>query len=292
MKRALCFLFSLVSTLPLFGEGESDLVLCGMNRVFILDGASGKQTWEWTAESSPVVPIENRKDFATTDECKVYQDLILITSSSGGVALVERKTKKSRFFTTVRNAHSACLLPGQLIAVAASFGGDEVRIFNQTKSGAKVIPKMIVPLYGAHGVEWDGKRKCLWALGTKELLKISIARDKATVQNRFELPASGGHDLSWWDQDQFVLSVDEHCFLFAIEKQTFAPFAPLKDEMKVKSIDRNRKTGQVVWHKGTKTTWWSDTVRFLSPYKTLTLREEKIYKVRWDESRAIPKALQ
>ena len=194
------FLFSLVSTLPIFGEGESDLVLCGMNRVFILDGASGKQTWEWTAESSPVVPIENRKAFATTDECKVYQDLILITSSSGGVALVERKTKKSRFFTTVRNAHSACLLPGQLIAVAASFGGDEVRIFNQTKSGAKVIPKMIVPLYGAHGVEWDGKRKCLWALGTKELLKISIARDKATVQNRFELPASGGHDLSWWDQ--------------------------------------------------------------------------------------------
>lgn len=84
MKRALCFLFSLVSTLPIFGEGESDLVLCGMNRVFILDGASGKQTWEWTAESSPVVPIENRKAFATTDECKVYQDLILITIQRWG----------------------------------------------------------------------------------------------------------------------------------------------------------------------------------------------------------------
>ena len=290
MKPALTFLLSLILFLPLPGAESSGLVVCGMERVFILDRTSRKVVWEWTAADSPGIPAENRRAFATTDECKVYQDLILITSSSGGVALIERDSKKCRFHATAKNAHSACLLPGDLVAVAASFGGDEVRFFNQAKSGAGVLPSMTVPLSGAHGVEWDDAGECLWALGTKELIKISIAGAKMVVRERFKLPTSGGHDLSWWDRKHLVLSVDHHCYLFSIDDRTFAGFAPLQNEVKVKSIDRSRKTGQVVWHKGTPTTWWSDTIRFHSPEETFTLKDEKIYKVRWDEPRPPPGA--
>jgi hypothetical protein len=63
-----------------------------------------------------------------------------------------RKNKKIHFFTKVRNAHSACLLPGGKVAVASSFGGDEVKIFGREKSGENIEPLMKVPLYGAHGV--------------------------------------------------------------------------------------------------------------------------------------------
>lgn len=287
--RSIVLLFAcLMFFKPLADAGESPWIVCGMERVFVFDHEKGEGTWQWTAADSPKIPKEKHGAFATTDDCKPYGGMILITSSSDGVALVSRSDKRCHFFTTARNAHSACLLPKNQVAVAASFGGDEVRIFDRAKSGADLKPTMTVPLYGAHGVEWDVKRKCLWALGTKELLKISIGQSSAKVDKRLPLPESGGHDLSWWDDDQLVLSVDEHCYLFAIEKGTFAPFEPLKDEVKVKSIDRSRKTGRVVWHRGAKNTWWSDTIRRLSPDDSKVLSGEKIYKVRWDEPRPIP----
>ena len=269
---------------------QERLLICGMERVFVIPEKGNLKAagWAWRAEDSKEIPEEMRGSFATTDDCKPYEEMILITSSSGGVALVNRKSKKCQFFTKVRNAHSACLLPGGKVAVASSFGGDEVRIFDRQKSGEDVEPLMKLPLYGAHGVEWDLKQKCLWALGTKKLLKIRFEKGKAEVIEEFKLPTSGGHDLSWWDEDQLVMSVDEHCYLFSISKKKFSPFAPLKDEKKVKSIDRNSKTNRVIWHKGTETTWWSDTLRFLGPEGKVTLTNGKIYKARWDHTRKVP----
>lgn len=41
--------------------------------------------WEWRSEDSKEIPKGMRGSFATTDECKPYEGMILITSSSGGV---------------------------------------------------------------------------------------------------------------------------------------------------------------------------------------------------------------
>lgn len=57
----------------------------------------------------------------------------------------------------------------------------------------------------------------------------------------------------------------------------------------MKSIDVNRVTKQIVWHKGTKETWWSDAIRFLGPEGRLTLAGERIYKVRWDQALEVPR---
>lgn len=279
------FLFGLTAE----GDEVSDLIVCGMKKVFVIPGEQGGENlWEWTADSSPGIPESMRSAFATTDECKPYWGCLLITSSSGGVALIERNTKKCLFFTKVRNAHSACLLPGDLVAVASSFGGDQVEIFDLGKPGAEVEPEMNLPLYGAHGVEWDWRRECLWALGTKVLLKIELKNGNAEVIEEFELPTSGGHDLTWWSASELALSVDRHCYLFSVKEKNFRPLQPLLNELKVKSIHRNRKTGKLVWHRGTKETWWSDTIRFDQLGRDRILEGQKIYKVRWDEPRARP----
>ena len=273
-----------------FAEEQMRLIVCGMEKVFVIpstDGA-GERSWEWQVTDSKEIPATMRTSFATTDDCKPYAGLILITSSSGGVALVERASKKCLFHTTVKNAHSACLLPGERVAVASSFGGDEVRIFNRKESGVGIKPTAKIPLYGAHGVEWDEQRKVLWALGTGKLLKIQFGEDGAKITEEFKLPTSGGHDLSWWQKDTFAISVDDHCYLFDLKEEKFRPLASLADEKKVKSIDRLASSGKVVWHKGTETSWWSHAIRFLPEGKTKVMEGEKIYKVRWDLPRALP----
>jgi hypothetical protein len=120
------------------------------------------------------------------------------------------------------------------------------------------------------------------------LLKIEINDAKAVVVEEFKLPTPGGHDLTWWSASELVLSVDRHCYLFSVTENKFNRFLPLADEVKVKSIHRSRKTGKLVWHRGAKETWWSDTIRFAQPKENRALEGERIYKVRWDEPRVRP----
>jgi len=289
MKRFLLASFLMISVQA---EEATDLIVCGANEVFILSkvAESGeiKKSWSWQADSSPEIPEELRKTFASTDECKPYQDTILITSSSGGVAWVRREDHAALFHTSVRNAHSACLLPGKQVAVASSFGGDEVLIFSTHKSGANLKPAMKLPLKGAHGVVWDKTRKCLWALGTDSLLCLQQEKGNLVVLKTHPLPERGGHDLSWAGANQFFISVDENCFIFDCMNGKFEVFKKLAGQEKVKSIDKDSVTGRIVWHQGTKQTWWSHQIRFLDPDGEIELPEERIYKVRWDRPKPTP----
>lgn len=277
---------------PAWAEKAADLIVCGADEVFILskveESGAFKKSWSWKAESSPEIPDELKRTFASTDECKPYQDAILITSSSGGVAWVRRKDHTALFHASVRNAHSACLLPGKQVAVASSFGGDEVLIFNTRKSGAKLEPAMTLPLKGAHGVVWDKTRKCLWALGTDNLLSLQRKDGKLVVLKTHPLPERGGHDLSWAGADQFFISVDENCFTFDCTNGKFEVFEKLADQEKVKSVDKDPVTGRIVWHQGTKENWWSRKIRFMEPDGETELPGERIYKVRWDRPKPIP----
>ena len=128
--------------LPVLGE-EAGLIVCGAEEVYLIphrEGVTKKDaTWSWRAVDSPQIPAGVKGRFATADECKSCGDKILITSSSGGVVLVNRKDKACLFYTTSKNAHSGCLLPGNLVAVASSFGGDELRVFDLAKSGAEPV---------------------------------------------------------------------------------------------------------------------------------------------------------
>ena len=104
------------------------LICCGADEVFIIDPAQPHvKKWSWRAADSPAIPESFRNKFRSTDDCKPYApNQMLITSSSDGVALIDRRTRKCLFLAQSRNAHSACLLPGNQVVVAASNGGDGV----------------------------------------------------------------------------------------------------------------------------------------------------------------------
>ncbi|MFN3189217.1 MAG: DUF6528 family protein [Aureliella sp.] len=271
------------------------IICCGAERVFILElseslreASEPKPVWTWTAEDSEAIPKSARSTFASTDECKPYVDSILITSSSGGVALIRREDKVCEFFTTAKNAHSACLLPNSMVAVASSFGGDELLLYKlMPPAGKAAEPIAKIPLHGAHGVVWDVRRKCLWALGSDELLclEMKVENDKAQleVQTRLALPKPGGHELSQTsDPDWMIVSTDNHVYAFNIELVRFMPFKELANAAKVKSVSTHPMTGEVVYHQGAKTTWWSDRIRFLGERESIQLPGERLYKIRWD----------
>ncbi len=273
---------------------QDQLICCGGDEVFILriqvdSTISAKPVWKWKAADSPEIPQAARKTFASTDDCKPIGEFILITSSSGGVAIVGRSDKRCHFYTQAKNAHSACLLPDYRVAVASSFGGDELRIYNleKPKDGAAAKPVTRIPLRGAHGTVWDKKRNRLWALGTDELLLVDVRGAKAdttlAVEQRIKLPTPGGHELSQSrDEPVLFVTTNQHAYRFSKEKHTFTPDPTLADQPKVKSISQHPKTGELVYHQGTAKTWWSDTIRFVGKRQAVRLPNRRLYKIRWD----------
>ncbi|MBL8793132.1 MAG: hypothetical protein JNM56_04445 [Planctomycetia bacterium] len=286
---------SLAFSGSLLPAGER-LIVCGGPEVFIIPADADKLTemdrlWRWRAADSPEIPAEMHAQFRTTDECKPAGDSILITSSSGGVALIRRKDRKCLFYTSARNAHSACLVPGERVAVASSHGGDELLLFDLGRSGAKAAPLTRMKLDGAHGVLWDAGRKRLWALGTTELLLIELRSKEQSVEfaveKKWELPTSGGHDL-YPAADPGILFVTTipRVYRFDTREGAFAPQPTVAEERHIKSIDQHPRTRQIAYHQGTDDkAWWSDTIRFLEPGRTLRVPEERLYKVRWDVER-------
>jgi len=287
----------LVLAFSLFCSGtalaEDRLICCGAEEVFILrigeeTTVSSKPIWSWKAEDSPEIPKADRKTFRSTDECKPIGDFVLITSSSGGVALVRRGDKSCQFYTQAKNAHSACLLPEYRLAVASSFGGDELLVYKLAKpNGGPSKPIAEIPLRGAHGAVWDKKLKRLWALGSDELLLVDIGdaknEAKLAVDQRIKLPTPGGHDLSQ-SRNESVLFVttSKHVYRFNKKDRSFTSDPTLADQPKVKSVSEHPQTGEIVYHQGTPKNWWSDMIRFVGERKAVQLPGRRLYKVRWD----------
>ena len=100
MKNFFCWSLGILAGLvsPAQSDDQERLIICGRERVFVIPAKGNLKAvhWEWRSEDSKEIPKGMRGSFATTDECKPYEGMILITSSSGGVALVER-IRKSTF---------------------------------------------------------------------------------------------------------------------------------------------------------------------------------------------------
>jgi len=275
------------------------LLCCGGPEVFLIAAdiekpAEKDRSWRWRAADSPEIPREMHTQFRTTDECKPCGDFVLITASSGGVALVRRKDKSCAFFTSAKNAHSACLLPGERLAVAASYGGDEMRIYALDRSGADVAPLARLELKGAHGALWDNGRQRLWALGEKELLLLELrGKGKDTelkAEKRWDLPTAGGHDLAFARDGRYLLiTTNTKVYRFDGKEGRFDPLRPLADQGRLKSVDEHPTTGAIVYHQGQEKEWWSDTIRFADDEKTIRIQGERFYKARWDVDRGMPK---
>jgi hypothetical protein len=291
----------LTSSLVLLGStvpaSASKLLMCGGPQVVEADVSysSGqailKETWHWRPEQSKGLPVPMMRKFITTDDCKSVSrgTEVLITSSGDAVALVSYRTGETLFYATVKNAHSAELLPGGFVAVAASDnaagGGDHIALFDRGRSD-KVIQS--VPLTAAHGVVWDAKRNILWALGETQLLRLKLKNDSSAprleIDKRIDLPGPIGHDLQiskncdvlWVTTTKAVFSVDP-------DKLSFVPFAPFHNLSGIKSLSIDEGTGQIAYTQADPGVWWTYTLRFKTPDEQIDLGS-MIYKVRWSSS--------
>lgn len=267
----------------------NEVILCGDDKVVIFDRkGSGEgeftKSWEWTPQESSGLPEEFVKYFQTNDECKpVGKDRILITSSGGGVALVDRETKNTMFYAYAPNAHSAAYLPGDRIAVALSTAekGNALQLFDIDGSNEILYSDS---LYSGHGAVWVAERESLFALGYDQLREYKL-KNWETVQpslekvNEWEIPDESGHDLFLTADQRLLLSTTNSVWQFDISSAQFSEFEPLKDVKHVKSVNWFPDTGELVYTKG-EISWWTHHVYFEKPFDTVVVEDINLYKVR------------
>src|SRR4051812_8187019 len=277
-----------------------ELITCGRDKVLILDlnsrDAAGtpKTIWSWRAADRAELPSDVRALFRSTDDCKPVDGgrRILITSSSGGVALVERASGAVVFYGRAVNAHSADLLPNGRIAVAASHAakgdkGDALILFDVKQSDHELW-RTELPV--AHGAVWDEARQILWALASQELrgyrlVDWTTATPRLALFTSVPLPEKGGHDLQAVPHTSSLsISTEHHCWIFDRGKGALLPHPALGARAGIKCISVHPVTGQIAFTEAELPNWWTTTIRFLEPAETCSVPGEQFYKVRWNAS--------
>ena len=251
--------------------------------------ASLTEVWTWTPEKSKGMPKRLVKSFSTIDECKPASGgaELLVTSSHDGVAIVSRQSGDTLFSASVKNAHSAILLPHNLIAVASSDAtdgtGDRLVFFDRRFSNVRLAE---LPFHAAHGLVWDDSRQVLWADGFDQLLNVRVTRDDTgpvhvSLLKVYSLPESTGHDFRMSsDCSTLYVSTTHHAYQFLIAKETFTPYEPLANLTDVKSFSMDPRSGRLVYTVADPGGYWTSTLHFALPAGTAPL-STPIYKSRW-----------
>ena len=295
------------------GKDLQEALLTNGRQVFALrmnqDWSAAWPMWVWTAgqweELSPV----HRAWFMAMDDVKsvLGGTHLLVTSSRGGVALINKADGSCAFYAESTNAHSAELVRDRWIVVCSSQRGDQLQVFNRFDENRPATLLTAIPLQAAHGAVYDWRTEILWALGENELLKTKIVEGpgdqpvKIEVLQRFPLPAPSGHDLYPYfhykhsssrtpdtARGLFVTS-GEGVYVFDLAAETFGPFAPLAKESDVKCIGDNLRTGQILYTKADTDTLFTTNIRFLEPSEVRALPgkigtyKTQIYKARWSQ---------
>lgn len=292
IHRTITILIFLALCMGIRCAASSELIVCGGNEVYIIDSSSTdsppKKVWTWKAADHPEIPEDARKRFGSTADCKPVRGglQILIVSSGGGIALVDRASGKPEFWAVVRYAHSADILPNGRIVVAASTPDSKLVVLDARASGKVVCTTY---LFSAHGVMWDRKRHTLWALGDQEVRSYRLrawysSAPRLELSGTYALPVGGGHDL-YPVPDTPLLSVSawSHCYLFDRDTHEIRPHDLLPKAYSIKSLDLNPDTGQLAYVQAKSPNWWSDEIHLLSPSAVIRLPGERIYKARWND---------
>jgi len=273
---------------------KPELILCGAEEVFILavgmeTATASQKVWSWRAADCPDIPAALERAFRSTDDCKPVEGgtKILVSSSSGAVALVERRTGRALFHAAVPNAHSIELLPQGRIAAAASVSeapaGNRVTVFDIARSQPLASDRLV----SAHGLVWDNRRALLWALGNDELRAYRLIekpdnRLELELHRQIKLPESNGHDLVPVAGDRLLfISTGSRCWLFDRQTQEIVPHPQLGDAARIKSFSMHPATGRMAYVQAEGTNWWAERVHFLQPEGLLHLPGQRLYKARW-----------
>lgn len=265
-------------------------LLCGDTKVLLVDYMGSKDSipeiiWSWDSRDAMDIPEPDRKKFRTMDDCKAVNkgERILVSSSSGAVAVLERKSKKVLFYTGVPNAHSIELLPNGFLAAAASTAkdGNKVLLFKMNKPNETLFSDS---LYSAHGLVWDNKRKSLFALGYDVLRAYKLEtkdHPRLLLTSEWKLPHHGGHDLQMApDNHKLFITIERSgAWEFNLSSQAFGKIKNFPDSEIIKSIGQN-SSGQYIFTVPEES-WWTFHVKFSNPGRSFSFPGLRVYKARW-----------
>jgi len=267
-----------------------ELIICGDDQVIVVDYETSDTNnlnilWRWDASETNDLPKIFQEYMRSTDDCKPVDDnkKILISSSSGGVVLVDRETKQTLFYTHAPNAHSAEWLPNDRIVVALSTasGGNSIELYDVDKPGFVLFKDS---LFSGHGVVWMPESEQLFALGYSELREYSLENWNTEIpelhlENSWELPDPGGHDLISISESRLLLTSHVGVWHFDIPNEEFSPFSPLESVQNVKSVNYDEISQKLIYTKG-EISWWTHHIYCQNPDKIIAVPDIRVYKVR------------
>lgn len=263
-------------------------LVCGDSKILIVDYSKSRDSipeivWSWDAHLAKDLPEDFRtKKFNSTDDCKAINNgkQILISSSSGAIAILNVHDKKVVFYADVPNAHSIALLPGNKLVAAASThaNGNKIMLFDISKPNK---PLFTDSLYSAHGLVWNAKRKSLFALGYDVLREYKITDGKSLgLTAHWKIPGIGGHELGLTSDDDNLFVTEHHgAWIFSMDAHQFTKIKDFPDSENIKSLGRDG-SGQYIFTIPEKS-WWTYHVRFLAPARSFAFPDLKVYKARW-----------
>lgn len=289
MQSTFCFIFSvfLFCSHPAFGQQKSFLV-CGDSKVLLVDYLASKDSlpkiiWEWNAATLPEIPVGfDAQKFKTMDDCKPLPNgRFLVSASSGGIALINN-IRKIEFFADVPNAHSIEMLPGGLIAAAASTAknGNAILLFDPEKGNK---PLFRDSLYSAHGLVWIKEKRLLYALGYHVLRAYEIKmgpQPQLVKKHEWKIPGKGGHDLQLAPDKNLFVTAETGVWKFDVNKGLFSPIPGILNGVEnIKSLGRD-SSGQYIYTLPEES-WWTFHVKFLKPERSFLFPAMHVYKARW-----------
>lgn len=290
----ICFLACKTAERSLPHNSGARLVAGGDDQLFIFESNGLQDTlprivWHWRASKAEDLPeLYRTRYFNTIDDCKPVEGgkKLLVSSSAGGVALIDIASRKVEFYAFAGNAHSVELLPGKRIAVACSTheAGNRIALYDL---GQPEKPLFSDSLYSGHGVVWDAERELLYALGYDELRAYRL-KDWNTASPALDrvyswkIPGMSGHDLVPGPDEAHQLLLTEHESVWSFDKNTgsFRPFKPLEGKENVKAVSFHPTTGRLAFIQA-EISWWSHHVYLREPERFFSFPEVALYKVRW-----------
>jgi hypothetical protein len=280
----------LLSIMPGCGNRTLEIIACGDDQVIVIDYETSDTNdvnivWRWNASEATDLPEAYTEYMWSLDDCKPVDDnkKILITSSSGGVVLVNRKTKQSHFYAHVPNAHSAEWLPSNRIVVAlsTSLEGNSLQLYDVDNPDVVIFKDS---LYSGHGVVWISDTEQLFALGYSELREYSLKNwetknPELQLENNWEIPGTSGHDLISVSDSRLILTTGEGVWDFNIPTEEFSPFSLIASVEDVKSVNFNETTRRLIYTKA-EISWWTHHIYCRNPDKVIKVPDINLYKVR------------
>ena len=240
------------------GSQATTLLVCGGTYVsavqpdLIPEGEDYQQGIIWDFDARDVAfKLGLGKDAMDhLDDCKPIDGntRILATSSHNWALIVTYDRKRTVEFWTAKcnNAHSAEVLPGNLVVVACATPTNQIQLYDRSQSN-EVLQSIEHP--DVHGVVWNEKRRRLYAIGKQELgiYRLEGADTPQLVKEAtVKTPQSSCHDLSTVDENTLCVS-GRSSYFFDIDTQKFTELTQFNGRRAIKSVNYNPTTNEA-WY--------------------------------------------